>query len=107
MHVAVNMVGARHRYSVVLMLGPRVIGGIGLASLPSRHEALSQCCFIAGPPSKTMGQHQNNSGTTPRVCWVTFIPRDDRLLYPAAFSRSITFQIYELSLSDLYHYFQC
>ena len=33
MHVAVNMVGARHRRSVVLMLGPRVIGGIGLASL--------------------------------------------------------------------------
>ena len=32
MHVAVNMVGAKHRCSVVLMLCPRVIGGIGLAS---------------------------------------------------------------------------
>ena len=32
MHVAVNMVGAKDRRSVVLMLSPRVIGGIGLAS---------------------------------------------------------------------------
>ena len=32
MHVAVNMVGARQLCSVVLMLGPGVIGGIGLAS---------------------------------------------------------------------------
>ena len=32
MLVAVNLVGARHRCSVVLMLGTRVIGGIGLAS---------------------------------------------------------------------------
>ena len=34
------------------------------------HEALSQCCFNVGPTStETAGQHQNNIGSTYRVCW--------------------------------------
>ena len=32
---------------------------------------MSHCCFNVGPASQTMGQHYNNSGTTPRVCWAT------------------------------------
>ena len=38
--------------------------------MPSKHKALSQCCFNVGPTSKTVGQHQNNIGLMPRVCWV-------------------------------------
>ena len=58
MHVTVNMDGARRCCSVVLMLGHRVKGGIGLRLVE----------------------------LTP----FTFIPRDDRLLNPASFSKSIT-----------------
>ena len=36
--------------------------------LPSKHEALSQCCFDVGPAS--LSQHRNNIGTTPRGSWV-------------------------------------
>ena len=36
---------------------------------PSKHEALTQCCFDVGPPSSTAGQHQSSIGSMPRVCW--------------------------------------
>ena len=31
-----------------------------------------QCCFNVGPASKTVGQHWNNIGWIPRVCWLIF-----------------------------------
>ena len=37
---------------------------------PSRHEALTQCCYNAGPPSSTSAQHENNIGSMPRDSWV-------------------------------------
>ena len=27
------------------------------SSMPSKHEALTQCCFNVGPPSSTSAQH--------------------------------------------------
>ena len=36
----------------------------------SYHEALAQCCFNVVTTSKTAGQHKNNIGSMPRVCWV-------------------------------------
>ena len=42
----------------------------------SKHEALSHCCYNAGPFSATLAQHYNNSGTTLRVYSYTA-----RLLY--------------------------
>ena len=34
----------------------------------STHEMLTQCCFDVGSTSKTVGKHQNNIGSTSRVC---------------------------------------
>ena len=36
---------------------------------PSKHQALTQCCFNVGPPSLTAGQHWNNIGATTRRRW--------------------------------------
>ena len=38
--------------------------------IPSKHEALTQCCFNVGPASKTVCQHWNSFRWMPRVCWV-------------------------------------
>ena len=34
-----------------------------------KRDTLLQHCFEAGPPSTTVAQHQNNSGSTSRVSW--------------------------------------
>ena len=36
---------------------------------PSKHEALNQCWFYAGPLSQTVGQNWICIGSTSRVCW--------------------------------------
>ena len=36
---------------------------------PSKHEALNQCWFDAGPAWQTVGQHWNSIGSTSSVCW--------------------------------------
>ena len=33
-----------------------------------KHGTITQCCFNAGPASKTVGQHWNIIGWMPRVC---------------------------------------
>ena len=38
------------------------------SSMPSKHGALTQCCFNVGPSSSTSAQHYNNIGSTTRVC---------------------------------------
>ena len=38
-------------------------------SSPSKHEALTQCCFNVGPVPLAMGQYWNSIGSNPRVCW--------------------------------------
>ena len=49
-----------------------------------RRETLLQCCFNAGPSSSMAAS----------VCVsFTFIPRDDKLLNPASFSKSITLRV--------------
>ena len=47
-------------------------------SLPSSHEALTQCCFYVGPPSSTSAQHKHNIVPMPRVCCIvmTLMSRD-------------------------------
>ena len=53
-------------------------GGVGLYSpqavctadpRPSKHEALNQCWFKAGPASQTVGQNWTSIGSTSRVWW--------------------------------------
>ena len=41
---------------------------------PGRHEALTQCCFIAGTASQTVGQHKND------ICLKIFIGSYNRAL---------------------------
>ena len=36
---------------------------------PSKHEALNQCCFYAGPASQMVGQNWTSIGSTSCVCW--------------------------------------
>ena len=36
---------------------------------PSKHEALNQCWFYAGPASQTVGQNWPSIGSTSFVCW--------------------------------------
>ena len=67
-----------------------------------RRETLSQCCSNAGPPSSMAASVWRLVGRTQFM----FITHDDRLLYPASFSKSIALRVEELSLSNLYHYFQ-
>ena len=40
-------------------IGPTIISG----ALPSKHDTLTQCCFIAGPTSQTASQNSNNIGS--------------------------------------------
>ena len=49
---------AQHLVSVAV-LGLLLMTG----ALPSKHETLTQCCFIDRPTSETVGQHSNNSGS--------------------------------------------
>ena len=49
----------------------RIQGEETINWVPSKHEALSHCCYTVGPASQTMSQHYSNSGTTPCVCWVS------------------------------------
>ena len=50
--------------------------------VPNKHEALSHCCFMVGPTSKTMALHWNNIGSMSRVCWVcTWACMDVQLYY--------------------------
>ena len=37
----------------------------------SKHKTLTQCCFDVGSPSSTSSQHQNNTESVSRVCWVS------------------------------------
>ena len=43
-----------------------------LVNTPRKHETLTQCWFIAGPPSATLAQHQTSTGSTPCVCRAAF-----------------------------------
>ena len=43
---------------------------LAIRVLPSKHGAFNQCRFDVGPASTTLAQHQNNTGWSPRVCWV-------------------------------------
>ena len=36
---------------------------------PSKHKALNQCWFYAGPASQTVGHNWTSIGSTSRVCW--------------------------------------
>ena len=36
----------------------------------SKHKSLTRCYSKSGPPSATLAQHQTNSGSMSRVCWV-------------------------------------
>ena len=36
---------------------------------PSKHETLTQCWSNSGPLFATLAQHQNSTGSMPRVCW--------------------------------------
>ena len=36
---------------------------------PSKHEALNQCCFYAGPASQMVGQNGTSIGSMSCVCW--------------------------------------
>ena len=36
---------------------------------PSKHEALNQCLFYAGPASQMVGQNWTSIGSTSGVCW--------------------------------------
>ena len=38
---------------------------------PDKHQDVPQCCFNAGPASKTLAQHWNSIEWIPRVCWDT------------------------------------
>ena len=38
-------------------------------SSPSKHEALTRCCFNVGPAPLAVGQQWNSIGSNPRVCW--------------------------------------
>ena len=40
------------------------------------YEALIQCWSDAGPASTTLDQHQFNTGSTSRVCWVPSLNKD-------------------------------
>ena len=37
-----------------------------------KHETLTQCWANVGTPSATLAQHQTSTGSTLRVCWVSF-----------------------------------
>ena len=50
-------------------------------AIPSKHDELTQCCFNGGPPSSASAQHKNSIGSTPRVCWDTFLKRSNNLSF--------------------------
>ena len=40
---------------------------------PSKHDALTQCWFYAGPASQTVVRHKTSIGPMRRVCWETAV----------------------------------
>ena len=61
----------RHWPNVVLLLVHWLRHGpsIGPPPIPSKHEAMTQCCFNVGPPSSTSAQHENKTGLLRQVSW--------------------------------------
>ena len=62
--------------------------------LPSKHETLNQCWVDVGPTSKTVSQHQPNTGAMSCVCWV-------HASHPFCPALHLTWSNYTLGINDI------